>query len=214
MVSIIISVNNNEILNSFFMPCFLQTQDILRQYNLPEMELVPVQGNESIFKNYAHGQTIAKFPIKAYIHQDVNLMEPNWIFKVLSAFADNPEYGLFGFVGTTKLNNRGFWWESGREYIRGELFSGKEKANWNFCPIPSVVQAECVDSFFLVSNRILNWNEKARGFHACDMEICRTAKAQGFKIGIIPHKAWHIGEIRTMEGVSELIEEYYQRWGL
>ena len=214
MISVIISLNNTEMLNSFFMPCFLQTQEILKGYKLPEMELVFVQGSESIFRNYSEGQAKAKFPIKAYIHQDVNLMEPNWIFKVLSAFADNPEYGLFGFVGTTKLNKRGFWWESGREYIRGELFSGKEKADWSFCPISSVVQAECVDSYFLVSNRHLNWNEKARGFHACDMEICRTAAAQGFKIGVIPHKAWHIGEIRTMAGVDELIEEYYKRWNL
>jgi hypothetical protein len=46
------------------------------------------------------------------------------------------------------------------------------------------------------------------------MEICRTAASQGYKIGVIPHKAWHIGEIRTMEGVDELLEEYYKRWNL
>jgi len=214
MLSMIISLNNQEMLDSFFMPSFLQTQEILKSNSLPEMELVFVEGNKSIFKNYSIGQAKAKFPVKAYAHQDVNLMEPTWLFKILSAFAENPEYGLFGFVGTTKLNNRGFWWESGKENIRGELFSGKEKADWNFCPISTVVQAECVDSYFLVSNRHLNWNENARGFHACDMEICRTAASQGYKIGVIPHKAWHIGEIRTMEGVDELLEEYYKRWNL
>jgi hypothetical protein len=214
MISVIISLNDKDMLNSFFMPTFLQTQNILSHYNLPEMELVFVQGSESIFRNYAKGQAQAKFPIKAYIHQDVNLMEPNWIFKVLSAFADNPDYGLFGFVGTTQLLPRGMWWESGREYIRGELWSGKEKADWQFSPVTTVTEVELVDSFFMVSNRHIPFNEKARGFHLADAETCRIVRRQGYKIGVIPHKAWHIGAIRTSEGVKELQEEYYQRWGL
>jgi hypothetical protein len=43
------------------------------------------------------------------------------------------------------------------------------------------------------------------------MDYCREATKRGYRIMAIPHKAWHIGKIRT---VLPDFGPYYAKWGL
>lgn len=214
MISVITSVNDHQMYEQFFMPCIRKTNEVLRSLHLPELDLVKVEGAESITKAYMEGQMRAIFRIKTYIHQDVDLLDPSWVFKVVRSFAEYPEYSLLGLVGTTQLPDRGFWWESGQQHIRGELFSGAEKADWSFHPVSFVTEVKSLDGFFLASNTWLHWNERVPGWHIYDMEISRFVRELNEqKVGVIPHKAWHIGAIRPSDGVKELLDDYHKRWG-
>lgn len=217
MISVITSVNDEESYERVFMPCINRTQELLRSLNLPELDLVKITGAESIMGAYSLGQEQAIFRLKAYIHQDVDLLDSSWVFKLLRSFAEYPNFALLGLVGTTRLPDRGFWWESGKEFIRGELFSGKEKADWVFSPVSNVTEVESIDGFFMASNSWLHWDKRIPGWHFYDMEISRRVREwcdnDSIKVGVLPHKAWHIGEIRSNEGVQELLDAYHKRWG-
>lgn len=214
MVSLVVSINNTDLYRKCLLPGILKLQEDLRKLNLPTLDVVEVAGSSSIYANYNDGMRKSIYRTKAFVHQDVDLGDGSWLFKVLKTFAEYPETALIGFVGTTKLNPRGFWWESGKEFIRGELFSGNERADWAFNPVIFPTEVECVDGFFMATNREIPWDEKLQGFHCYDMDYSRTVRQQGYKAMVIPHKAWHIGEIRTQEGVSHLFEDYYRKWGL
>lgn len=197
MVSIITSVNNREQYENFFLPSINKLQKMLDEMNLPTLDLITVTGSESIAKNYNAGMRRAVYKIKVFVHQDVDLIDHSWVFKLLKIFSEYPDVGLVGMVGTKKLLEQGFWWESGKEHIVGEVFSGKEKADWSFMPVIFPTEVQCVDGFFMATNENILWDENLEGFHIYDMDYSRTVAQAGLKIMVMPHKAWHIGAIRT-----------------
>jgi hypothetical protein len=213
MISIITSVNDQEQYEQFMMPSMNRLQKFLMDSNLPTLDIIKVSGSESIGKNYNEGIRKAIYKVKVFIHQDVDMLEIDWAFKLLKIFADYPDVGLVGLVGTVNFPNRGFWWTSGREFIRGELWSGKEKADWAFLPVIAPTTVECIDGFFMATNRDILWDEDIKGFHCYDMDYSRTITKNGLKIMVMPHKSWHIGEIRDAKH-EHLFETYYKKWNL
>lgn len=181
--------------------------------DLPTLDIVKVEGSESLGQNYNAGMRQAVYQTKVFIHQDVDLMEIDWLFKLVKIFADYPDVGLVGMVGTTVMPQRGFWWESGQEHIRGELYSGKEKADWRFMPMIFPTDVQCVDGFFMATNRDIPWDDSLRGFHCYDMDYCRTISSRALRIMAMPHKAWHVGEVRS-DKPDHLFEQYYRKWNL
>ena len=212
MLSVIASVNKKDVYEKFLLPSLERAQRSLREIGMPELDIVVVEGSESIFKNYNAGAAKAIYKIKVFVHQDVDLMEPTWVFKILKTFAEDPKCGLIGMVGTTVLNDRGFWWESGKQNVVGELFSGNEKADWSFKPLLFPVEVQCVDGFFMALRADVWWDETLTGFHCYDMDMSRTVRSLDSTVKVIPHKAWHVGEIRSNEGVDELLRTYAWKW--
>lgn len=213
MLSIITSVSNQKQYEDFFLPSINKLQNFLVENNLPKLDLITVSGSYSITKNYNQGMRKAIYKIKVFIHQDVDMMGIDWAFKLLKIFADNPDVGLVGLVGTIKLADRGFWWASGKQFICGELWSGEDKINWCFSKSKEPVFVQCVDGFFMATNRDIYWDEQLLGFHCYDMDYSRTVGSKGLKIMVMPHKAWHIGKIRKPDH-EKLFEFYYKKWFL
>lgn len=218
MVSLIVSINKPDVYQKYLLPGINKLQEQLRNLNLPTIDVIEVSGSESIYANYNDGVRKSIYRIKVFVHQDVDLVDSTWLFKLLKTFAEYPNTGLIGFVGTTNMHRRGFWWESGEQFRRGELYSGKERADWGreagFNPVIFPTKVECIDGFFMATNRDIRWDTDLKGFHCYDMDFSRQVRARGHDVMVIPHKAWHIGEIRSSEGVAELFEAYYRKWAL
>jgi GT2 family glycosyltransferase len=213
VVAVICCISNEEQFNEFCAPSLLETSSALKKAGLDPLEIITIKNGESIFKGYNQGIRQAKSKIKVFIHQDVDLLNSSWVFKLLNAFASNPSYGLLGLTGTQKFQNKGFWWASGQQYVVGELFSGLEKVNWVFRPLTKLAPVECIDGFFMATNREVMFDETLEGFHLYDMDYCRTIARAGYKIGVIPHKAWHIGAIRKQD-TQKYFDAYNRKWNL
>jgi GT2 family glycosyltransferase len=63
----------------------------------------------------------------------------------------------------------------------------------------------------MATNRDVRFDENMEGFHLVDMDYCRSVLAAGYKIGVVPHKAWHIGAIRNQD-TSKYLEAHYKKW--
>lgn len=212
MISIIICCNDQEKYDEFCYPALYRTNQMLQMLGQDPLDIQLIYNAESIFKGNNRGIAKAKYPIKVFMHQDVNLLTTNWLLKLLKAFAENPDYGLVGFAGTKKLPQKGFWWEEGKDYLVGELYSGKEKALWSFKPATELTEVECIDSYFMATNRDVLFDETLPGFHLVDMDYCKTFLKLGYKIGVIPHRAWHIGAIRSQD-TQQYVDAHYEKWG-
>lgn len=213
MISVIVSISDQKKVDEFLYPSLFRTDKFLKDNNLPELDKVFCAGKENIAKNYNEANTRAKYKIRLYLHEDVELGDPSWLFKTLSVFAADDTVKLVGLVGTSKLQDKGMWWESGKEFLLGELFSGKEHADWPLNPLLVPTRAECCDGFFMCFSEPPTWDENLPGFHFYDMGQSRKIKKAGGKIMIIPHKAWHIGEIRTPIKDEEW-KVYYDKWNI
>lgn len=213
MISVIVSVANNEKYEKYLLPSIHSANRKLMCSGLPLIDLVRVSGTKSIYENYNRGMSLAKYSIKAYIHEDVNMLGGSWVFKLLDIFDKNPMVGLVGLVGTKILGNR-FWWESGEKYIYGEIFSGSEMALWDFNPVVCVECVECVDGFFMATNKSIPWDENLSGFHCYDMDYSREVRKQGYNIVVMNHFVHHLGEYRNVDDANALMEAYQRKWCL
>ena len=210
MLSVIVSVSDVFCFNNMLKASLQDTSEMLESRGDYPLDIQVVEGNSSIFSNYNLGMEKSRYPIKVFIHQDVHLLDTLWVDKVINAFFSFPSCGLIGLVGTTKLFNQGMWWESGNEHIFGTVLSGKEKADWSFGIVNDPVEVECVDGFFLATNTNIKWDTELTGFHLYDLDYSREIKKAGYTIMVIPHKAWHIGEIRES---TPNFNPYYKKWG-
>jgi len=213
LISVIASVKNQEKFDNFLLPSIRRVDALLSNLNLPKIDLVTVSGADSLAKNYNNGGQRAIFKIRAFVHEDVDLGDPSWAFKLLKTFAENPDCGMVSLVGTKKLSERGMWWESGKEHIIGEVFSGSEKADWVFDPLLFPTEAECGDGFFLAFPDETTWDEGLPGFHFYDLDQSRRVRSESKKILIMPHKAWHLGKIRDPIP-EETWRPYLKKWSL
>lgn len=213
MISVICCISDPNQFKDFCLPSLVDASQFLIKNDLQPIEIIKIENAKSIFEGYNRGINQAKHNVKLFVHQDVNLLDPVWTIKLLHAFASNPDFALLGLVGTQKLNDKGFWWSSGQQYIVGEVYSGKEKANWIFRSIDKTTPVECIDGFFMAMNRKIYFDETLTGFHLYDMDQSRKVARLGYNIGVVPHKAWHIGAIRDQD-TDEYFNKYYTKWGL
>jgi hypothetical protein len=213
MISLIASVKDKEKLNKFLLPSINKTNDLLLSLDLPLIDFIEVSGSKSIAENYNAGIKRAKHKIIAFVHEDVDLLSPSWLFKILKVFASDITISLIGFIGTTKQSSSGFWWVSGKEYIFGRVIAGLERAIWDFNIVENdYIEVECVDGLFLATNKDIRFDENLLGFHCYDMDICRQVRKMNNKVVVVPHLVWHIGEIRENTGVKDLLEVYSKKW--
>tara|TARA_B100000614_G_C14476671_1_gene464892 strand:- start:438 stop:1085 length:648 start_codon:yes stop_codon:yes gene_type:complete len=211
MISVIICCNNQQQYDDFCYPALYRTNQLLKSLGQEELDIQLIYDAPSIFIGNNEGIRKAHFPIKVFMHQDVNLLQTSWLMKIVRAFAEYPEYGLLGFCGTRKLPSTGFWWEEGKQHLLGELYSGEEKKLWSLNPVKGLTQAECIDSYFMATNREVYFDEDLPGFHLVDMDYSKTFTALGYQIGVVPHRAWHIGAIRDQD-TSHYLETHYKKW--
>jgi len=223
MLSVIISVGDIARFNSILKPSLEQTNVLLKSIGLPELDIIPISGIKTICENYNLGIEVAKYRIRAFIHEDVDLLEPNWVFKVLSVFAEYPDAGLVGFIGTTNPPEKGYWWWSGEQYIKGACFCREEKLDWSFGPkLFGPVNVESIDGFFMCTNRNVLFDENLNSenrelchfLHLYDSDYCKIIKKMGYTIKVVPHKAWHRTKITIYpkEQTDMNVEEFYNKW--
>ena len=74
--------------------------------NVPEdyeTETVTIGEATSMAAGYQAGMLSTDAKYKVYLHQDVFLINQNFIPDMLAVFAENPAIGMLGMIGTTKL---------------------------------------------------------------------------------------------------------------
>lgn len=213
MLSVISCISDWQQYDNFCRPALLNASQYLEQQGLEPLQIITIDDASSIFEGYNRGMQQAQFSIKVFLHQDVDMLAPVWALKLAQAFANNPYCALIGLVGTQKLGAEGFWWTTGKQYLIGSVFSGEERANWVFRDIKTFTPVECIDGFFMATNRSIPFDESLQGFHLYDMDYSRTMLQRRYSIGVIPHQAWHIGAIRD-QNVEDYFVPYRRKWGL
>ena len=202
-ISFIIAVND-EITYS---QCEINIKNLIVPTDF-EIEIIPIRDALYLTKayNYAMNSSSAKY--KVYLHQDVLIINKNFINDILKVF-NNVSIGVIGMCGTKSIPKSAVWWEStelvGKVYESHTGNLGLLKFNEVEAEFDEV---EGIDGLIMATQYDVPWREDIfKGWHFYDMSQCVEFKKLGYKV-VVPRQItpWCIhdcGIVNTMNGFEE-----------
>ena len=68
-----------------------------------EVEVFPIWDSSSMCQAYNIGMNASDAKYKVYIHQDVFIVEENFLNNIVNIFRDNKDIGMIGMTGATDI---------------------------------------------------------------------------------------------------------------
>ena len=205
----IFCVNNNGL--------FEESVKYIRNLNIPdgiEIEIIPIIGAASICSGYNQGMRRSNAKFKAYVHQDVFIINQDFIVDTIDLFKKNPKLGLLGVAGAEVIPENGVWWESKRKYgMVYDSITNRMQLN-NFMDIEEEYKyVEALDGLIMVTQYDLPWKEDIfDGWHFYDLSQCQEYLAHGYEIGIPKQDTpWCIHDCGIIE-IDHSFEEYRKKF--
>ena len=98
---------------------------------IKSLEVLPFENNGEYSLTQVYNMALEKSlnDIVVLCHDDLYFDSNNWGQKVLNHFKRNPDYGILGVAGTTKLPKSGMWWED-RSKMFGIVNHESEGRKW------------------------------------------------------------------------------------
>lgn len=183
-----------------------------------EVQVIQIKNATSIARGYnnAMGSSDAKY--KVYLHQDVFIINKNFISDVIGLFRSHEHVGMIGVAGCHDIPLNGVWWESAQLY--GKVYDSH--TDWmgllQFGDVhEAYVSVQCVDGLILITQYDVPWREDIfTGWHFYDISQSMEFIRAGYKV-VIPYQeqAWCIhdcGIANTSNGYDQyrmiFLEEY------
>lgn len=213
-ISFIFCVNDEDL--------FTESVRYLNSLAVPDgyhIEILPVTGASSITSgyNFAMNNTDAKY--KVYLHQDVFIVNRNFIIDMISIFENHPRVGMLGVIGSKNVPLNAIWWESKQCYgkiienhtgIMQPLNFGEPQNNYE--------RVMGLDGCILMTQYDVPWREDLfDGWHFYDMSHCAEMKRAGYEVGIPKQQEpWVVhdcGIVNVRNGYethrNKYLKEYY-----
>ncbi len=165
-----------------------ECRNYLTQLTVPEgiqMEMQFIKGAASMASGYNEGMRSSDAKYKVYLHQDVFLLNRNFIEDMLKVFAD-ARIGMLGVVGGVRLPKNGMIysaWNCGRlktndSYAAFEI-TGKEN------DFPEGIEVEAVDGCLIATQYDLPWREDLLdGWDFYDVSSAMEFRKAGYRIWV------------------------------
>lgn len=123
-----------------------------------EREIIPVRGALSMTSGYNQAMRCSDAKYKVYLHQDVFLVNRNFIYDILKLF-ENPRIGLIGMVGGLDVDKTPVMWKGRRVgflYTDAIVMANSSK----FGKIHGgYMEVQAVDGFLMATQYDIPWRE-------------------------------------------------------
>ncbi len=169
-----------------------------------ELEVLKVTDAASICAGYNEAMRTADARYKVYLHQDVRILNPFFIFDCIDVFRRHPKAGMIGMMGAGNVPDNGVMWKASRcgavvhveEDDEGKVSTFHEQVSYD-----RDFSATLSDGFLMVTRVDIPWREDIfTGWHFYDASQSMEFLKAGYEI-IIPDQkqAWcmhDFGKIR------------------
>lgn len=183
----------------------------LNRLNVPhgfEIEVCTVWEADSMTAGYNEGMSNSDAKYKIYMHQDVFIINPDFLYELLSIFEDE-KIGMLGIVGSPKLPQSGVMWFGERV---GKLISNNGYYSENVVLTEineEYVEVEAVDGLLMATQYDIPWRADVfKKWDFYDVSQCMEFRNAGYKI-VVPRmeKPWIIHD----NGMLNLTSYYEER---
>lgn len=200
-----------------FIYCY-NDEELLRESNLSiqslnipigyEIEIIPVQSATNMCAGYNLGMQSTDAKYKVYIHQDVFILNKNFIKDILEIFEENKKIGLLGVVGGKVIPTTGEWTKAVNKY--GKVYDSHtgQMQLISFADIVNNYESvQAVDGLIMITQYDLPWREDVfKGWHFYDISQCVEYLKKGYQVAVPKQEEpWckHNGESTPMKNGYE-----------
>ena len=150
-------------------------------------EIIPIRDAKSICSGYNRGMDLTDAKYKIYMHQDVFILNKNFLRDILTIFKQNSKIGMIGMVGSPKLPTSCIPWYGERV---GNLYEiDNEKNNYNeydFSKDGGYCEVEAIDGLMMITKEDIPWREDLfDGWDFYDSSQSFEFIRKGFKV-VVP----------------------------
>lgn len=191
---------------------FDECQRYISKLNVPEgfeVELLAIEKATSMTAGYNEGMRASDAKYKIYLHQDVFIVNPDFLAEILQLFESNEKIGLIGMVGSPKLPCDFVMWSGKRV---GKIYGGffeydidAEEMDKD-CPY---VECEAVDGLLIATAYDVEWREDLlNGWDFYDISQSCEFRRKGYSV-VVPkmQEAWVVHD----DGIINLRRYNYYR---
>ncbi len=182
-----------------------------------EAELIPVEDAPSMCGGYNRAGELTDAKYKVYLHQDTLILNRYFIENMLILFADHPDAGMIGMVGSERLSDTGVMWRgkrTGNQYLPDDGAYAEERIESGH----PVTCAECVDGFLMATSADIPWREDLLdGWDFYDASQSMEYRRAGFRI-LVPHQTspWCLhndGRVLTLLSYDRYRQIFLKEYG-
>lgn len=180
----------------------------IRQLRIPEgyeVEQLSVRNAESMAAGYNEAMEASDAKYKVYLHQDVFLVNKDFISDMLHIFQE-PTIGMFGLAGSPKLPENAVMWSGDRT---GRIFSSNIKESgevWIGAMEKPYTEVEAVDGLLIATQTDIRWREDLFcGWDFYDVSQSMEFRKKGYRV-VVPYmeKGWVLHD----DGAMNLIHYF------
>ncbi len=147
-------------------------------------EILGIKDADSMTAGYNAGMQESDAKYKVYMHQDIFIINRNFIQDVIDIFKEHKDYGMLGLIGASKfVANANYWseWNVGAIYANNGI-GQRTMIMENLKGLTPVV---AVDGMCMITQYDIPWREdKFTGFDFYDVSQCMEFVKAGYKIGV------------------------------
>lgn len=158
-----------------------------------EVEYLSIRDAKSMTSGYNEGMRSSDAKYKVYLHQDVFIINRNFIGDILAIFEDEG-IGMLGMVGSPAMPENAIMWNAprvGRLYFSTIYNSGESVFQ---CIEGKYCEVQAVDGLLIATQYDLPWREDLfRNWDFYDVSQSREFIQKGYKV-VVPNQesAWCI----------------------
>ncbi len=181
---------NNE---NYLSECLLY----IRNLNIPGgyiTDIIQIEGASSMTEGYqaAMERTDAKYVV--YLHQDVFILEKDFIKKTIAIFESDETIGMIGMVGSVRMPKSGVMWENKeRTGLLRSCTLDTEDDRFDREMEKPYTEVEAIDGLLMMTNgHDINWRTDIfDGWDFYDVSQSFEYRQRGYKI-VVPYqeKPW------------------------
>ena len=143
-----------------------------------EVEIIKLNNQRSMCSGYNNAMKMTDARYKVYLHQDVNILNRNFIYDLVSLFIKDSKIGVIGMCGPKRLPSRAVWWEAPTKY--GQIVGLKFQE-----PIGPYEYVDAVDGLLIATQYDVQWREDLfRSWHMYDISQCKEFRLKGYKVAV------------------------------
>ncbi len=201
----------------------------IEQLLLPEgyeVEVLVVTEAVSMTSGYNEAMNVSDAKYKVYLHHDVLILKPDFLYQLLALFQKHPEIGMFGMVGNESIAKDGGMWSDGTWRRTGEILVDRVyERDYSFFARAEGEFSEVItlDGLLIATQYDIPWREDLfQGWDYYDASQSVEFWKAGYKV-VVPYMdaPWclHENDLLNMAAYDQwrnvFVREYgdfYKRW--
>lgn len=150
-------------------------------YGYPDIDpviILPQDGAKNLGQAYNMGRARAKYPLRIYMHQDVQLSDRSLGLKLRELFKPSTGIGAVGPLGATIDTGGGYWFC----HPKFQVGSSPDLSAKSLQLVSDARPLKVLDGIFLATDQDIEWDEGYEGTHMFIEDMCMRVRARGLRV--------------------------------